>query len=426
MTTGTREITVTLPRPHVAQARVLAESSRFNVMVCGRRFGKTMLGIERASRAALDGYPVGWFAPTYKDSAEAWRELVRTLSAVIVRKSETEKRLELVTGGMIEVWTMGDPGSSGRSRKYKRVIVDEAAKVPQLEEAWTESLRPTLADYRGDAWFLSTPKGRNYFWRLFNMAAEYDNWRSWQMPTAANPFIHPDEIEDARRQLPQSAFAQEYLAEFTDDAGAVFRNVRGCVDEALPLEGPSIHRRYFGGLDWAQLNDFTVVAIVDDTGALVALDRFNQVAWAVQYGRVATMTERWRPVHGLAELNSIGSPNLEQLQAQGLRQWGGFTTTNESKNDVILALALAFERGEIRIPNDPVLIAELESFEATRLPSGKWRYSAPDGMHDDTVIALALAWWAHLTTTAHVLRIPHTGLYRGADTRRRVKVGPRS
>lgn len=422
----TAEITVTLPRPHLAQARVLAEAGRFNVMACGRRFGKTLLGVERASRAALDGYPVGWFAPSYKDSGEAWRQLVRTLGPVIASKSETEKRLELVTGGLIEVWTMKDPHSSGRSRKYKLAIIDEAAKVPKLEIAWTESIRPTLSDYRGGAWFLSTPKGRNYFWRLFNMATQYDNWRAWQMPTAANPFIHPDEIEDARQQLPQSAFAQEYLAEFTDDAGAVFRNVRGCVDDSLPLAEPQPDRRYYGGLDWAQMADFTVIAVVDDTGALVALDRFNQVAWAIQYGRVKAMTDRWGIVTGYAELNSIGSPNLEQLQAQRLSQWRGFTTTNDTKAEIIQALALAFERGEIRIPNDPVLIAELESFEANRLPSGKWRYSAPDGMHDDTVIALALAWHGATAQTAHVLRIPHTGLYRGADTRRRVKVGPRS
>lgn len=391
--TASPEITVTLPRPHAAQARVLAEAGRFNVMACGRRFGKTLLGVERASRAALDGYPVGWFAPTYKDSSEAWREIKRTLAGVTVARSEQERRLELITGGVIDVWTLLDP-DSGRGRKYKRVIVDEAAKIAKLEEAWTETLRPTLADYRGDAWFLSTPKGRNYFWRLFNMAQEYDDWRAWQMPTAANPYIAADEIEAARQQLPQSAFAQEYLAEFTDDAGAVFRNVRGCVDVSLPLAAPQPGRTYYGGLDWAQQNDFTVIAVVDDTGALVALDRFNQVSWSIQYGRVAAMTDRFGIATGYAELNSIGSPNLEQLQAQRLGQWRGFTTTADTKAEIVQALALAFERGEIRIPNDPVLIAELEAFEANRLPSGKWRYSAPDGMHDDTVIALALAWQA--------------------------------
>lgn len=391
----TTTVRVTLTEPHSAQWRVLSEAARFNVVACGRRWGKSELGMERASRAALDGYPVGWYAPTYKDAGEVWRDLKRTLAPVVATKNETEKRLELVTGGAIDVWTLDDPDSS-RGRKYGRVIVDEAAKVQRLEQAWTETIRPTLTDYRGDAWFLSTPKGRNYFWRLFQQhGAGAKGWRAWQMPTAANPLLDPAEIADAREQLPQSAFAQEYLAEFSDDAGAVFRNVRGCVDAGLLGAQPmAVVHRYYAGLDWAQMADFTVIAVVSDDGRLVALDRFNQVGWGVQYGRVKAASERWTPSAALAELNSIGSPNLERLHAEGLPVWRAFTMTNQSKAEVVQALALAFERGEVRIPPDPVLISELEAFEAERLPSGKWRYSAPPGAHDDTVIALALAWEA--------------------------------
>jgi hypothetical protein len=379
----------------VGQRAVLDGAGRFNVVVCGRRWGKSQLGIDRAIDAALRGYPVGWFAPTYKDADEAWRTMRGLLHDVTARKDETAKRLELMTGGVIEVWTMLDPASSGRSRKYRRVIIDEAAKARYLEEAWNESIRPTLTDYQGDAWFLSTPKGHNYFWRLYQRGqAGEEGWRSWRMPTSGNPFIAPEEIASARRDLPQSAFEQEYMAAFTDDAGAVFRNVRGCVDRNLPTEGPVDGVSYYAGLDWAQQNDFTVIAVVDSDGAVVGLDRFNQVAWEVQYGRVSAATTRWRLAGGLAELNSIGSPNFEQLQQQGLWQWRGFTTTNDTKAQIVQALALAFERGDIRIPDDAALIGELEAFEATRLPSGKWRYSAPDGMHDDTVIALALAWEA--------------------------------
>jgi len=385
--------TVQIARPHVAQQRVLKEAARFNVIVCGRRWGKTELGMERAIRTMLDGCPVAWYAPIYKDAAQVWRQIKRTLAPVMTAKNETEMRLEIITGGSIDVWTLQDP-DSGRGRKYARLVVDEAAKVPKLEEAWTETLRPTLTDYQGDAWFLSTPKGRNYFHRLYQMAAQYDNWQAWQMPTSANPFIAADEIEDARRQLPQTAFEQEYMAAFTDDAGAVFRNVRACVDPALNGASPN-GGTYYGGLDWAQSNDFTVIAVVDDGGRVVGLDRFNQVDWGTQYNRVRVMKERWGIERGYAELNSIGSPNLEQLQNSGLDQWNGFTTTSDSKAEVVQALALAFERQEIRIPDDPVLIGELESFEANRLPSGKWRYEAPQGMHDDTVMALALAWEAH-------------------------------
>lgn len=388
-----RELTVTLAQPHEAQARVLRDAARFNVVVCGRRWGKTELGIDRTSDGVLKGYPVGWYAPTYKDSKEVWRALKETLQSVTAGKNETEMRLELITGGSIDVWTLNDPDNS-RGRKYGRVIIDEAAKIRYLEQAWTETIRPTLTDYKGDAWFLSTPKGRNYFYRLYQYGLQDEGWASFQMPTTANPYIDPDEVEDARRHLPQSAFEQEYMAAFTEDSGSVFRNVRGCVDASLNEAHPN-GGEYFGGLDWAQTTDFTVVAVVDKAGRLVGLDRFNQLSWEIQYGRVNETTRRWGIAHGLAELNSIGSPNLERLQRDGLGQWRGFTTTSQSKAEIIQALALAFERGEIRIPDNRVLIDELESFEANRLGSGQWRYSAPEGMHDDTVIALALAWEAH-------------------------------
>lgn len=401
------ELTVTLPRPHVAQLKVLRAARRFNVVVCGRRWGKTQLGIFLACHTALEGYPVSWFAPIYKDSAEVWRDFKRYLSDVIVDKNEQERRLELITGGSIEVWTLTDP-DSGRGRKNKRVIVDEAAKIKQLEIAWTQTIRPTLTDYQGDAWFLSTPKGRNYFWRLHQLGNTEPDWASFQMPTSENPFLPEGEVEDARRNIPQSAFEQEYMARFTDDAGAVFRHVRECIDPTIPSK-PQPGRRYVGGLDWAQVNDFTVIAVVDDTGALVALDRFNQVSWSIQYGRVKAITESWKLSSGLAEINSIGSPNFEQLQKEGLRQWNAFMTTADSKSDIIQELALAFERKEIRIPNDPVLIAELEAFEATRLPSGKWRYAAPSGGHDDTVMALALAWHGRKSRTIEFKSNPFFG-----------------
>ena len=393
-------LSVRLPASHDAQRLVLNEAKRFNVVCCGRRWGKTEMGAGRVIGPALEGYPTGWFVPVSKDADEVWRYIKRVLLEVTVDKSEISRRLGLVTGGSVELWTMQDP-DSGRGRKYKTVVLDEAAKVSKLKQAWTETIRPTLTDDIGDAWFLSTPKGRNYFFSLFNMAATYpDDWASWQMPTVSNPYIDPAEVADAKRHLPQSAFAQEYLAEFTDDAGIVFRNVRACVDKRLnnATHDGAIH---YGGLDWAQLNDFTAIVIINNRGEVVSLDRFNQIGWEVQYDRVRTATRKWKLTGGYAETNSIGSPNLEQLQ-KTLKQWFGFETTNASKNEIIQALILAFEKKKIAIPDDPVLIAELESFEANRLPSGRWRYSAPDGMHDDTVIALALGWWAYINQLAQI------------------------
>src|SRR4051794_992795 len=206
-------LTLRIPRPHPGQARILKESRRFNVVACGRRFGKTTLGIDRILEPMLAGYPTAWFAPTYKYLSEVWRDLVRILKPVIRHKDKTERRIELITGGSIECWTLEDE-DAGRSRKYKRGVIDEAGRARTLEVAWTESIRPTLTDLKGDAYFFSTPKGRNFFWRAFTWGLDplEPDWMAWSMgpgvglPTTTNPYIDPAEVEDARRKLPDRVF----------------------------------------------------------------------------------------------------------------------------------------------------------------------------------------------------------------------------
>lgn len=217
------EVEIKLNELHEPQARVLQEAGRFNVLCCGRRWGKTTLSEDLLispdddSNGALNGLPVAYFAPTYKMLMEVWRETNQTLYNIISDKSETEKRIELYGGGVIDFWSLEDPNSI-RGRKYKRAVLDEAAIARNLEEAWLKVIRPTLTDLQGDAWFLSTPKGKNnYFYDLFQNPDKFKDWRSWQMPTSSNPHIDPNEIEQARQQLDPLTFAQEYLASFVTE-----------------------------------------------------------------------------------------------------------------------------------------------------------------------------------------------------------------
>ncbi|NBT32965.1 MAG: hypothetical protein EBT13_13985 [Rhodobacteraceae bacterium] len=168
------------------------------------------------------GKPAAYFAPTYKMLMEVWRTIKRDFRDVIAETNESEKRITYINGGQLDMWSL-DNFDAVRGRKYGRVIIDEAAMVPDLEEAWTMAIRPTLSDYRGDAWFFSTPKGRNYFYHLAERAKTDEVWTYWQMPTSANPFIAADEIDAARLELPSTVFAQEYLAEFIDVQGALIK-----------------------------------------------------------------------------------------------------------------------------------------------------------------------------------------------------------
>jgi hypothetical protein len=218
-----KQVELHLSTPHPNQQRVIDEAKRFNVLCCGRRWGKTKLAEELLlcpddeNNGALNGFPVAYFAPTYKMLMEVWRSVVSITYGITVNKSEVEKRIELIGGGIIDMWSLDSPDSI-RGRKYKRIIVDEAATVGDLKYAWTEVMRPMLTDMKGDGWFLSTPKGRNnYFYDLSLMQEQYHNWAFFQMPTTSNPHIDPKEVEEAQSQLDPLTFAQEYLASFVTE-----------------------------------------------------------------------------------------------------------------------------------------------------------------------------------------------------------------
>lgn len=215
-------IRLAIPKPHAAQEAVLGGAERFNILCMGRRWGKTTLGSNLVVPVAVEqGLPFGWFAPTYRLLEEAYGSLRRILEPVTVRSVlHPAPRLELITGASIDFWTLDDPRTVARGRKYKRVVIDEAAMARYLEEAWQQAIRPTLTDYKGDAWFFSTPKGGNYFKLLFDDAASLDGWARFQMPTTSNPFIDPEEVEAARLSLPSLVFRQEYLADFVEAEGA--------------------------------------------------------------------------------------------------------------------------------------------------------------------------------------------------------------
>jgi hypothetical protein len=381
--------TLTLPRPHAAQKQVIEGAKRFNAVCCGRRWGKTELGMDRLIQPALQGKPVAWFAPNYKLAAPVWRELQNRLHPVTRDVNQQERRLELKGGGSLEMWSLDSP-DSGRGRAYACVVVDEAALIPNFENAWQESIRPQLTDFRGGAWFLSTPKGTaNYFHTLYQRGqdATQPEWASWRMPSSSNPYLPAGEIESARADMTDLAFSQEYLAQFVSWAGAVFRRITDAIAE--PAEG---HKAAIIGVDWGRTNDYTVFTAVSAAGQVLAIDRFRGLEYSLQRGRLAAF---WQRLGGrawiIAEQNNMGGPVIEQLQRDGLPVVA-FTTTNASKAAIVEALALAFERGAVKIPNDPVLLGELQAFEARPLPSGLMRYAAPEGLHDDCVVSLAIAW----------------------------------
>lgn len=390
---------------HSGQLEILRNARRFNTAACGRRFGKTAMalaitavGWPACAQGLFAGFDVGWFAPNYKYLDEAWRtaKLAYGRQSLIKRTDAQQHRMELVTGGALDFWTLDDD-DAGRGRKYGLVLVDEAGLSKNLKHAWDSAIRPTLTDHAGGGWFLGTPKGWNDFHTLSRKAGRDEGWAHHHAPTAANPYIDPAEIEAARRDLPERIFAQEYLAQFLEDGGGVFRRITAAVDTALPTDPHQARavrdgRAYVIGVDWGRHEDFTVITVIDaKERAIVALDRFTQIDYAIQLARLQAVQQRFPGAPILAESNSMGGPLVEQLQRFQMPV-RAFQTTAASKAAAIEALALAFEQGALRIPAVQWLIDELMAYDQERMPSGAMRYGAPKGGHDDGVMSLAIAW----------------------------------
>jgi len=393
---------IQLVRPHPAQQLILDEARRWNVVALGRRAGKSTLALHLLANTALHAQPAGYFAPTYKLLAEFWRELRTILEPVTRFKSEQDHRLELITGGTLECWSLDDPNPA-RGRKYAKIVADEAAMVRDLLEIWQLALRPTLTDLGGGAWFMSTPHGLNDFWLLYQQGQDplQTEWASWQMPTSVNPFIATDELVSAQAELPERAWAQEYRAEFLQiEGGGVFRGVDAV--SRLKQRGPERGHQYTIGVDWGRTNDFTAISVIDATlMEQVALDRFSEIDYEMQTERLHRWCDLYHPVLVVAEANAMGRPLVERLQTGYARLLGrarpalpvwSWEATNASKAALVQALGLAIEQGSLSLLDDKVQISELLGYEASVLPSGMIRYGAPPGQHDDSVISLGLAY----------------------------------
>lgn len=373
---------VILPEPHKIQWQILREANKRNSVECGRRIGKTILGEIIASKTSVKGQPAGWFAPNYKIMMGAWDDLTRWLAPAIIRKDKTEMIVRLAGGGSIEFWSLHNNEDAGRSRKYATVICDECSLVRNFEQIWLNAIRPTLTDLRGDAWFLFTPKGHNYAHRLYQKGQTEDIWSSWRFGTIDNPYIDPEEIEEARRELPKRVFEQEYLGIPADDGGNPFglQYIAACVGALCDGQPVAF------GVDLAKSQDWTVVVGLDATGHTCSFHRWQHVPWG-------ETTERLFDIVGytptLIDSTGVGDPIVENM-ARERPNCSGYKFTAESKQRLMEGLASAIQSNAVTFPDNEIR-HELEVFEYELRPGGGVRYSAASGMHDDCVCALALA-----------------------------------
>ncbi len=393
------DLSLRLPRLRPDQTKIAKHPAKIKVVVMGRRWGKTVLGGNLALLVASQGAKAAWCVPTYKNGRPLWRWVEKQLShlkkAGLCFLNRTERTVDFLNGGLLAIYSM-DNEDSIRGEFFHLVVVDEAAKMS--ETAWSDAIAPTLADYDGDALLISTPRGRNWFWKEYQRGVSgVEGYASFNAPTSDNPNPNIKKAAElARQRVPERTYEQEWLAIFLDDGNGVFRRVRERAT-AIPQVSPVAGHDYVIGVDWGQENDFSVFCVIDATlQEQVYLERTNQVDYPVQMARLKHLWQHWKPQVLVAERNSIGIPIIQMLVREDIPV-RPFNTTSGSKINAIESLALAFETDALKILPDTVAegkiqIEELQAFEMTRTKTGLPDYHAPEGAHDDTVMALAICW----------------------------------
>lgn len=220
-------VTISAPQLRPDQARIAVHPAKRKVVCMGRRYGKTVLGLVLVLAALLAGMRVAWLVPTYRNSNPLWRAVEASLAplrkAGRAKLNRAERFVVLWNGGFLGIYTADNPDAM-RGEWFHLVVADEAARIP--EAVIEEVVEPTLADADGELVAISTPKGKNWFYRLWRRGVEDGVYvASFQAPTYANPSpMIQRAAERAKLRFGEhsTTYRQEWLAEFVDDGARVW------------------------------------------------------------------------------------------------------------------------------------------------------------------------------------------------------------
>jgi hypothetical protein len=402
------------PTPHAGQREVLALPGRFRVAVCGRRFGKTvaaMLAVIQRCEHNSDAQRVWWISPIQDQSDRVEREMVEWLKTRIRRgkvldddedetywdhRKQEHALIYSGNGSRIEFHSAHVPDRL-RGAGLNLVVIDEAADVS--EYTWNLVIKPMLLDAHGEAFILGTPRGTgNWLHRLYLLGQDGEHartYRSIRLPTTRNPRITKEELDEFRADMSEEEFRQEFEAEFIESAGAVFTKITDAIDGDVLARGRA-GEIYVTGIDLGEHKDFTVLCSVGcRSQRLEGFARFNRIGWHEQVARIKEYLERF-PGPCIVDNTGVGDPIFSDIQRFHKSFTEPFTFTPATKAEVVHGLALGLESKELKLARVPLLIDELKAFsriESKRAFAAYTKYGAPQGLHDDCVMALALAWY---------------------------------
>lgn len=392
---------ITLFKPHIIQKQIINAvedpTVNFISVCCGRRLGKSMCNINLATKYALthDKAKILYLVPSSDQRDTIFNEYLALFEKApfINKVDNTKKNIHIGNGSIIKFRIGSMPSANSlKGNAFNFVIIDEATLIPQV--VWDEILSPTLATTETSKLkilFTSTPKSKDWFYRMFQKGLDPTNfnYRSIHAPSSSSPFVNPDYLDDMRKSLPANIYKQEILAEFLENSGSLFENISNNISKTKHVLKNGM--KYFAGIDTGFVNDSTVVIIIDEMGNIVDHLRFSQMEMKQGAKLVFDILRKWNFPYTLLE-NNMYQGFYEMLLDLNVRNLELFMTTGKSKTEIIEDLTVIFQNNEIKLIDDEYFISEFFDFGyqynvKTRTVS----YSAPAGLHDDIVMATAIA-----------------------------------
>lgn len=359
---------------------------RYALIEASTKSGKTHSGMTWIVEQALmgeDGQNFWWVAPVYTQAEIAYRRIKGVLPKAIFKANDSKVLLKIGNG--VNIWfKSGEKPDNLYGEDVYGAVVDEASRLK--EESWW-ALRTTLTATRARVRIIGNVKGRkNWAYRMARKAESGDDPSMHYAKITAYDAIEakvlaPEEIEDAKRQLPEAVFRELYLAEPSDDEGNPFgiSHIRRCIGE-MSVGEPEVW-----GWDLAKRANWSVGIALDKKGRVCRFERFQNPLGATTK-RIIALTGHTR---ALTDSTGIGDQVMEDLGKEG-SNFEGYLFTPKSKQQLMEGLAIGIQQQGVEYPEGQI-VNELEAFEYVTTRTGV-KYSAPEGMTDDCVDALALAW----------------------------------
>lgn len=392
---------------HINQKKILQNQKQYNVVVKGRRFGATDLCAKIAIKSALQGIsPILWVDTIQANIDKYYQRYFLPILNMLpqgIHEYKTQKK-ELKLGSGIIDFRSAERPENIEGFGYQLVILNESGIILWNSLLWEQTIKPMLFDFQGKVFFVGTPKGRNKFFALANKAQSGEkDWQYFHFTTYDNPLLNRETIDNLAKDMPEDVKQQEIYGNFLENMAGIFRNIDSIAvlkDENQP---PRKQETYFAGLDLGRKVDWTVLCILNQYGDMVYMHRMKDIDWTVQEKMLIETIRRYNNAIVYLDSTGVGDPIYDVFVRAGLRV-EPYQFTNESKKRLVENLMLAVEKQEIRIFQNEVLQNEMMNFTYEITNTGRVRYTAPEGLHDDCVIALSLAVmsWQAYTRRIHI------------------------